>query len=178
MAIPTKFAQANVELHKPDGMTDNECSSLHVHKCIIGGYQTAISRWTFTDEELAEIKETGSIWVYVWGWPPPPIAVAGTTPFPEENKQMDTKGNLYRSIEEGMSKGVPREELTEVDYKSLTKEQRLRWMNGEQPVVKPKDQKSKLAKIRDKHKRYLEKKRRMREGNKRALERQRRLRNA
>ncbi len=44
--------------------------------------QVAVSRWELSDEEIAKIIETKSIWVYLWtfGKPFNPMMITTTTP--------------------------------------------------------------------------------------------------
>lgn len=73
MAEPIEFEGFNAELVKQG----EECSSLPIAR--VDG--TCISCWKLTPEELERIKETGVVWLMVWGWAQPPVWIGGDRPF-------------------------------------------------------------------------------------------------
>lgn len=80
---PTHFKEANVNLSKPNTMTDDECGSLHIHT----DGQTCISLWELSWKERFRILLFGKIWVGVMsGSSQPPIWIDCTkTVFEDEN---------------------------------------------------------------------------------------------
>jgi hypothetical protein len=77
---PINFPESNKELLKPRGMTDEECSSLHVF--CNDGY--CLSLWKMTFRERLRALLHGRVWVYVLsGQTQPPIA-------------LDIKRNVFR----------------------------------------------------------------------------------
>jgi len=69
---PIKFPQANKNLVKPEGMTDEECGTLPVYS---NGEQL-ISCWHPTWRERLSILIWGRVWLWVWsGRTQPPVAL-------------------------------------------------------------------------------------------------------
>lgn len=67
---PMKFEQANKELSKPQGMTDDECSSLPVFS---DGKQ-CISLWKMSWRERLSAFFFGKVWLSVYsGQTQPPV---------------------------------------------------------------------------------------------------------
>jgi len=80
--IPTSFTESNCVLDKPDGTTYDECQVLSVWRgTSIDGVPLVISCWKLTKEELAEINETGRVWLTILGETMPPAAVEVKSPF-------------------------------------------------------------------------------------------------
>jgi hypothetical protein len=68
---PLKFKEATVELTKPASMTDEECSSLHIHQSETG---ECISLWTTTFWERLKFLFHGKLWLGVLsGKTQPPV---------------------------------------------------------------------------------------------------------
>lgn len=68
---PINFKEANVELKKPSSMTDEECSSLHIHQTQDG---QCISLWTVPFFERLKFLFHGKIWLGVCsGKTQPPV---------------------------------------------------------------------------------------------------------
>jgi len=68
---PLKFKEANVELKKPGNMTDEECTSLFVHRSERG---ECISLWTTSFWSRLKFLFHGKIWIGVLsGSTQPPI---------------------------------------------------------------------------------------------------------
>jgi len=78
---PINFKESNLELGRPASMTEEECRSLHVHRCKDG---RLISCWKLTPEEIEKVAKTGEIWLHVWGGiTQPPVALEVENPFRE-----------------------------------------------------------------------------------------------
>jgi hypothetical protein len=72
---PTNFTQANKNLLKPEGMTDEECSSLPV----FNDGSICISLWKMTWRERVSALLFGNIWLFVYsGITQPPVALMAT----------------------------------------------------------------------------------------------------
>jgi hypothetical protein len=79
---PIKFQQSTIELQKPEGMTDDECSPLPVYR----DGQHCISLWQPTLKERLSILFYGHVWLWVWmGNTQPPVALEGRKTVFEEN---------------------------------------------------------------------------------------------
>lgn len=75
---PIRFAEANRELQKPEGMTDEQCASLPVYT----NGQQCVSCWQATWKERIRFLFTGKAWLWVWsGETQPPVAVTVNDPF-------------------------------------------------------------------------------------------------
>jgi len=71
---PIDFPQANKNLLKPQGWTDEQCGSLP----IFSNGQQCISCWQPTWKERLAILLFGKVWLYVWsGQTQPPVALDG-----------------------------------------------------------------------------------------------------
>lgn len=68
---PGVIEGANLILHKPDDMTDEECSSLHV---LVEG-DAMISAWHPTPEELKALNAGQPVYLYIYGSAHPPVAI-------------------------------------------------------------------------------------------------------
>lgn len=67
--FPGAIANANLILHKPENMTDEECSSLHVVRCEHG----FTSAWFPTPEELKLINSGSPVYLTIFGDSHPPV---------------------------------------------------------------------------------------------------------
>lgn len=85
--LPVTFDKANFTFGKPEGMTDEQCSSLHVWKgaapvddngtmvpCII-------SKWQPSKEDIEAIVKGDGIWLSITGRGMPPVALFTENPF-------------------------------------------------------------------------------------------------
>ena len=67
---PLHFKEATIELKKPENMTDEECSSLWIHR----QDNTCISLWTVSLWERLKFLFHGHIWIGILsGQTQPPI---------------------------------------------------------------------------------------------------------
>ena len=72
------FKESNIELKKPDSLTDKECSSLHIHT---NGEQ-CISLWRLSFKERLKVLFSGKVWLWVWsGKTQPPVLLQTESPF-------------------------------------------------------------------------------------------------
>ncbi|MDN3278803.1 hypothetical protein QWJ07_31390 [Frankia sp. RB7] len=62
MANGVKFVGANRAYGPPHGVTEEQCSTLHV----FSNGACLVSCWEFTDEEIAEIVRTRRAFLSVW----------------------------------------------------------------------------------------------------------------
>ncbi len=84
MAFPASFDESNDCLGPPQGMSEDQVSSLSIARVVDEeGVPTVISCWKLTREELNEIKATGRVWLGICGLSMPPAWISGTKPFPE-----------------------------------------------------------------------------------------------
>jgi hypothetical protein len=75
------FPESNKNLLKPEGWTDEECSSLHVFT----DGQVCVSCWELSEEEKKELLETGKIWLMVWsGQTQPPVCLTTKKPITKQ----------------------------------------------------------------------------------------------
>ena len=75
---PCKFPEANKELQKPAGTTDEECGPLPIFSD--GRY--CISRWKMNWKERVQAIVTGKVWIWVWsGSTQPPVYTGMDCPF-------------------------------------------------------------------------------------------------
>lgn len=87
--LAVTFPQANFTFLKPAGMTDEQCSDLHVWRGMAtidddGTKAPAIiSCWQFSKEDLEEIAKTGRMWLSISGEAMPPVSLFTETPFEE-----------------------------------------------------------------------------------------------
>lgn len=82
MATPKDFPESNLEFKKPEDMTDEQCSSLHVCQTIDSdGTPLQFSCWQLSPEEIKEVQRTGVVWLNVCGISHPPVSILGTSPF-------------------------------------------------------------------------------------------------
>lgn len=72
---PISFPEANKNLQKPQGMTDEECGPLPVYN----DGQQSISCWKMTWRERLSALIYGRVWLYVhYGLSQPPVALSAT----------------------------------------------------------------------------------------------------
>jgi len=77
-AVPVEFKEANKNLTKPQGMTDDECGPLPVYN---DGTQS-ISCWLLPFKQRLRVLFTGRAWLcVVAGHTQPPVWVSGKYPF-------------------------------------------------------------------------------------------------
>ena len=72
MATPTTFPEANMTWKGPTA----DIGDLPAHR----DGDLTISRWKLTDQEVEEVRETGTVWLHVWGVHPP-VGITGESPF-------------------------------------------------------------------------------------------------
>ena len=81
---PTNFEQANKNLLKPEGWTDEECGSLPVFT----DGKECISLWKMTWRERLSALFFGTIWLFVHsGYTQPPVALMAAREIFKEVKQ-------------------------------------------------------------------------------------------
>lgn len=80
MAFPASFEESNAVLGPPQGMDEDEVSSLCILRAEQDGAPVVISCWKLTKEELEEINRTGRVWLGIYGVTMPPAWVAGIKP--------------------------------------------------------------------------------------------------
>jgi len=69
---PKHFKESTIELKKPEGMTDEECKSLHIYADLKTG--TCISLWTVPFWQRIALLFHGHIWLGVLsGTTQPPV---------------------------------------------------------------------------------------------------------
>ncbi len=83
MAEPNNFPEANRDLLKPDGMTDEECGSLPVYT----DGRECVSLWRMSWRERLSALLFGRAWLFVLsGGTQPPVAMTvARTVFEESN---------------------------------------------------------------------------------------------
>lgn len=82
--VPSAFDEDNTVLGPPNGMTEDEVTSLSVFRgATVEGEPVVISCWKFDKAELEEMQRTGRVWLYIYGLSMPPCAVGGHSPFPK-----------------------------------------------------------------------------------------------
>lgn len=75
---PLKFPQANIALKAPEGMTEDECGTLHAHRD--GTYHKSL--WAASPRERLRFLLTGRIWLWVMSaHSQPPVALDMNSPF-------------------------------------------------------------------------------------------------
>ncbi|RPI92891.1 MAG: hypothetical protein EHM40_11610 [Chloroflexi bacterium] len=80
---PKKFPQANKDLLKPQGWTDEECGSLPVYT----DGKVCISLWQMTWKERFSALFFGRIWLWVYsGQTQPPVSLMATKQIFEDKK--------------------------------------------------------------------------------------------
>jgi len=80
--LAADFPQRNAILGKPDGMTDEQCYGLPVHRYTNDeGLECVVSRWRPTKEDMAEMNRTGDIWHHSLGPTVYPFCLLGENPF-------------------------------------------------------------------------------------------------
>lgn len=62
--IPCSFDEANGQLGPPDGMSEDEVTTIRVfHGTDDHGHRFVVSCWRATPDEIREIQETGRVWM-------------------------------------------------------------------------------------------------------------------
>jgi|SRR5882757_1874809 len=94
---PIPFAEQNLRIKPPAGMTEEECSSLNAYQhvetgecgnpnCVEHATHSFTSCWQASPEEIeAFIKNGGRIYFTVYGWVHPMISVVPYPPNPQED---------------------------------------------------------------------------------------------
>lgn len=81
---PCNFAQANKELQRPSGMSDEECGLLPVFT----DKKMCVSKWRMNWPERLHCLFSGYVWVFVQSGPTqPPIAIMAYKSAFEEPKR-------------------------------------------------------------------------------------------
>ena len=100
---PTNFPESTKELSKPEGMTDEECESMHV---FTDGKQ-CISKWKMSFRERWKALFKGHVWIGVHsGYTQPPVWVSVNFPFikpkatmtVEDLKKLENTMRKYQEI--------------------------------------------------------------------------------
>ena len=77
---PIRFPQANRNLLKPEGLTDEQCGSLPVY----ADGSRCISCWQMSWKERLQALVFGRVWLFVWmGQTQPPVAIVAWMDFKE-----------------------------------------------------------------------------------------------
>ncbi len=79
--VPTAFDEDNDVLGPPKGLTEDDVTSLSIHRGVVNGHAVVVSCWKASKEELAEIARTGRVWLVVAGGTMYPAYLLGTNPF-------------------------------------------------------------------------------------------------
>lgn len=87
--IPTNFAESNATLAPPEGMTEDECGTLFIHRGNDGRYPVVVTCWKLTPSDLLAIQQTGRIWLVCVGRTMPPVQLTGESPFPRRTATGD-----------------------------------------------------------------------------------------
>lgn len=66
MAKPADFELANTIWLPPAGVSEKDCGTLPAHICNHGSF----TAWRLSKEEIAEVANTGIVWVQVLGQQP------------------------------------------------------------------------------------------------------------
>lgn len=75
---PSNFDEANTNLGPPQGVGEDQCSTLRVCRGLLQGKTpVVISCWKPDRAELEEIMRTGRVWLMIWGQTQPPAFVSG-----------------------------------------------------------------------------------------------------
>jgi hypothetical protein len=76
---PVAFPESNATLQKPQGMTDEECVPLPVHRTESG---QCISCWRLTWKDVLMIIFRRKVWLWVWsGKTQPPVCIEAESPW-------------------------------------------------------------------------------------------------
>lgn len=70
---PGAIRGATRVLGKPNGMSDEQCSPLHIHDTVIDGFPYMVSAWIPTPAEVELIKRGQPIFLYINGTTHPPV---------------------------------------------------------------------------------------------------------
>ena len=82
---PIEFEQANKNLLKPEGMTDEECGSLPV----LADGAKCISLWEMTWKERFSVLFFGKLWLFVYsGKTQPPVMLIATRQIFDEDSEI------------------------------------------------------------------------------------------
>lgn len=73
MSNPVGFEGANSIMQAPKGAGPEECSDLQVFRTT----DQIISCWRLTDVEIANVVETGVVWLSIKGQGMPPVMISG-----------------------------------------------------------------------------------------------------
>ena len=85
---PINFKESNVLLGRPPGMTEEECSGLH----IFTNQEVCISRWKLNWKERLQILFVGEVWLGVMsGKTQPPVWLKSNYPFIVINERVAKK---------------------------------------------------------------------------------------
>lgn len=90
MAVSSSFAEANVILSPPEGVTAEECETINVWRGVCDDHRIVISCWKLTIDELAEVNRTGRLWLGCWGSTMPPVWLSGQNPFGTQTEYVQT----------------------------------------------------------------------------------------
>jgi len=84
---PIDFPEVNFVFNKPEGFTDEQCSSLPAYRQNEPGqFPLIVSCWKLSSEELAKVQETGVVWLTTVGISIPPVAIEVKSPFNPSEK--------------------------------------------------------------------------------------------
>lgn len=84
---PSDFDHSNREYVKPQGWTDEQCSSLHVFQGVTEeGHPLIISCWKPTPEEIADLVAGKSVWLGILTGIQPPVWLTTANPFNTDEK--------------------------------------------------------------------------------------------
>lgn len=74
--MPIKFEGANVDLAKPDNMTDEQCMTLPAEKNIdLGGFPYYLTAWMPNKEDMEAMNAGRPLFLKVLGLSHPPVAL-------------------------------------------------------------------------------------------------------
>lgn len=79
---PTNFPESNFTFTKPESMTDEQCGDLPVFTWTDqDGIPHLISCWQLSESDLANVNETGVVWLDVIANRQPPVSIFTENPF-------------------------------------------------------------------------------------------------
>lgn len=84
---PIDFPESNLDLKKPDNMTDEQCLTLPCWRGYspLAGYPegvpTTVSKWQLSPEEIEEVQRTGHVWLFQYSHVVPPSLIITEHPF-------------------------------------------------------------------------------------------------
>lgn len=80
--IPKNFKQENGNLARPEDMTDEQCSSLPIHRYTQSdGFPAILSFWSMTEDEIESVRQQGGIWCSTVGHTLAPFLLFAYNPF-------------------------------------------------------------------------------------------------